>query len=63
MSTRTQRTLARFQAKTGITATRKQSEFGAFYSFTDQAGVVLYQTPRPAEALAFCAGYEAALRL
>lgn len=56
MTTATQRTLERFEAATGWTATRKASEFGAFYRFTDEAGDVLYQTKRPAEAVAFCAG-------
>ena len=59
MSTATQRTLERFTARYAVNVTRTKSDFGAFYSFTDQAGAVLYRTKRPAEALAFCAGYEA----
>lgn len=59
MTTATQRTLERFTAKYAVSVTRKNSDFGAFYSFTDQSGAILYQTPKPAEALAFCAGYEA----
>lgn len=60
MSTATQRTLERFTARYAVNVTRTKSEFGAFYSFTDLGGAVLFQCKRPAEALAFCAGYEAA---
>ena len=60
MTTATQRSLERFAARYGVDVTRKRGDFGAFYSFSNSVGAVLYQTTRPAEALAFCAGYEAA---
>lgn len=49
-------------SKHGISITRQQSEFGAIYQARRGEAPALFSTNRQAEALAWLAGYSAALQ-